>query len=92
MISTLDHLVEQYLGLESMETTESLLERCGARIDEQALPLLKERVSEEEALIHLWETRGYMRLREKSEQLVSTLKPLIRMLERMKQDKEEDKG
>ncbi len=91
MISALDHLVEQYLGLESMEATESFLERCGARIDEQALPLLKERVSEEEAQIHLWETRGYVRLREKSEQLVSVLKSLIAMLESMKQDKEQDK-
>ncbi len=72
MIDLLDQLVEQYLALESMEATESLLELCGARINEQALPLLKERVLEEEAQIPLWETHGYVRLREKSEQLKSS--------------------
>jgi hypothetical protein len=92
MIDLLDQLVEQYLALESMEATESLLELCGARITEQALPLLKQRVLEEEAQIPLWETHGYVRLREKSEQLVGALKPLITTLERMKHEKEEDKG
>ncbi len=29
----LDQLVEQYLGLESMEVTELLLDLCGARLD-----------------------------------------------------------
>lgn len=41
------HLMEQYLGLESMEVTEELLELCGASIDTHALPLLKRRLHEE---------------------------------------------
>ena len=47
------HLVEQYLGLESMEVTEDLLDLCGASIDSRALPLLKRRLQEEEAQIAL---------------------------------------
>jgi len=90
MIDSLDQLVERYLGLESMEATEILLELCGARVNEQALPLLRQRVSEEEAQVHLWERHGYVRLREKSEQLVDALRPLITALERMKQEKRED--
>jgi hypothetical protein len=90
MIDSLDQLVERYLGLESMEATEILLELCGARVNEQALPLLRQRVLEEEAQVHLWERHGYVRLREKSEQLVDALRPLITTLERMKQEKGED--
>jgi hypothetical protein len=48
MSSDYDHLVEQYLGLESMEMTETLLDICGATIDARALPLLKQRLHEEE--------------------------------------------
>ncbi|HCF86799.1 MAG TPA: hypothetical protein DEV72_16565 [Ktedonobacter sp.] len=43
------HLVEQYLGLESLEVTEDLLDLCGASIDVRALPLLRQRLREEEA-------------------------------------------
>lgn len=75
-------LVEQYLGLESMEVTEDLLDLCGACIDTRALPLLKQRLQEEEAQIPQLEARGYVRMREKCEQLVASLRPLIAALER----------
>lgn len=76
-----DELVEKYLGLESMEVTEELLNLCGASIDPHALPLLRQRLHEEEAQITLLETRGYVRMREKCEQLVASLRPLIAALE-----------
>jgi hypothetical protein len=81
-------LVEQYLGLESMEVTEDLLDLCGASIDIKALPLLKRRLHEEEAQIPQLETRGYVRMREKCEQLVACLRPLIAALEQMKQEEQ----
>ena len=74
-------LVEQYLGLESMEVTETLLELCGATIDERALPLLRQRLQEEQVQVPLLDARGYVRLREKSEQMVAGLIPLIATLE-----------
>jgi hypothetical protein len=74
-------LVEQYLGLESMEVTEDLLDLCGASIDTRALPLLRRRLSEEEAQIPRLEMRGYVRMREKCEQLVASLRLLIEALE-----------
>jgi len=79
--SSFDQIVEQYLGLESMEVTEDLLELCGASIDARALPLLKRRLQEEEAQIPQLEARGYVRMREKCEQLVASLHPLIAALE-----------
>jgi hypothetical protein len=81
MINCLDQLVEPYLALESLEVTEILLELCGASIDERVLPLLKQRLHEEETQIPVLEERGYIRLREKSEQLVAALIPLIATLE-----------
>lgn len=75
------HLSEQYLGLESMEGTEELLELCGASIDRRALPLLKRRLQEEEEQVPLLEARGYVRMREKCEQLVASLRPVIAALE-----------
>jgi hypothetical protein len=75
------HLVERYLGLESFEVTEELLDLCGASIDPRALSLLKRRLQEEEAQIPTLEARGYIRMREKSEQLVESLKALIEALE-----------
>ena len=83
---SLTHLVEQYLGLESMEITESLLDVCGARIDARAIPLLTRRLQEEEAQILSLQVRGYTRMREKSEQLVASLKPLIAALKQAEQD------
>ncbi len=77
----LQQLVERYLGLESFEVTEVLLDLCGANINACALPLLKRRLHEEEAQIPTLEARGYIRMREKSEQLVESLKPLIEALE-----------
>jgi hypothetical protein len=82
----LDQFAEQYLGLESMEVTEELLELCGARIDTQALPLLRRRLHEEEANIPTLEARGYIRMREKCEQLVTGLKALIAALEETDHD------
>ena len=76
-------LAEQYLGLESMEVTEELLEMCGATLDARALPLLRQRLHEQEAQIPILRMRGYIRMREKCEQLVSSLKPLITFLETM---------
>ncbi len=87
---SLTHLVEQYLGLESMEVTESLLDLCGARIDARAVPLLTRRWQEEEAQILALQVRGYTRMREKSEQLVATLKPLIAALKQAEQDGRRD--
>jgi hypothetical protein len=74
------HLVEQYLGLESLEVTEELLDLCGASIDARALPLLQRRLHEEEAQLPQLEARGYVRLREKGEQLVASLRQLIAAL------------
>ena len=68
-----EHLVEQYLGLESLEVTEELLDLCGASIDARALPLLQRRLHEEEAQLPQLEARGYVRLREKGEQLIAAL-------------------
>lgn len=79
-----DHLVEQYLGLESLEVTEELLNLCGASIDARALPLLRQRLHEEEAQLPQLEARGYVRLREKGEQLVANLRQLIAALEQEK--------
>jgi hypothetical protein len=75
-----DQFVEQYLGLESMEVTETLLDLCGATVDVRALPLLKQRLQEEQVQISLLDARGYVRLREKSEQMVAALTPLIAAL------------
>jgi hypothetical protein len=82
----LHHLVERYLGLESFEMTEELLDLCGANIDARALPLLKRRLHEEEVQIPMLEARGYIRMREKSEQLMESLKPLIEALEETSHD------
>ena len=76
-----DQLVERYLGLESLEVTEKLLDLCGATLDQRALPLLKQRLQEEQAQVPRLQMHGYIRLREKSEQMVSALTPLIVALE-----------
>jgi hypothetical protein len=77
----LAQLMEWYLGLETLETTEELLLVCGASIDVRALPVLRRRLQEEEARVPLLEARGYIRMRENSEQLIASLKPLIALLE-----------
>jgi hypothetical protein len=87
----LTYLVEQYLGLESMEVTEELLELCGSSIDTRALLLLKRRLHEEEVQVPLLQQRGYIRMREKCEQLIASLRPLIATLEQPKQTTEEDR-
>jgi hypothetical protein len=76
-----DQLVERYLGLESLEVTETLLELCGATLDQRALPLLKQRLQVEQVQAPRLQTHGYIRLREKSEQMVAALIPLIAALE-----------
>jgi len=84
--SQLEQLVEHYLGLESFEVTEELLDLCGAALDERALPVLKRRLHEEEAQVPRFQARGYIRMREKSEQLVRSLTSLITALEEMCHD------
>jgi hypothetical protein len=79
-------LLERYLGLESFEVTEELVDLCGASIDTRALPILKRRLREEEAQVPTFEARGYIRMREKSLQLIASLKPLIETLEGMSHD------
>jgi hypothetical protein len=83
----LDQLVERYLGLESMEITEKLLELCGARLDGRALRLLRSRLHEEEERVPFLDARGYIRMREKSEQLIASLRPLIATLEEISHDR-----
>lgn len=85
-VTQLDQIIEQYLGLESMEVTEELLELCGAKIDARALPLLRRRLQEEETTIPILQARGYTRLCEKCEQLVTRLKALITGLEEANYD------
>jgi hypothetical protein len=84
--NTLEQLTEQYLGLESMEVAEELLDLCGASIDTRALPLLRRRLHEEEAQIPQLDARGYVRMREKYEQLVVSLRPLIAALEQTEKE------
>ena len=79
-------LLERYLGLESFEVTEELLGLYGASIDTRALPILKRQLREEEAQVPTLEARGYLRMREKSLQLIASLKPLIETLEGMSLD------
>ena len=83
-----NRLIEHYLGLESMEVTETLLDICGATIDERALPLLKQRLKEEQTQIPRLEASGYVRLREKSEQMVAVLTPLIAVLSSTESEEE----
>jgi hypothetical protein len=81
--ASLNHLVAQYLGLEELPVMEELLDLCGAEIDTRALPLLRRRLHEEEAHAAALGARGYVRMREKCEQLVTCLKQLIEALEGM---------
>ena len=74
-------LMESYLGLESLEVTEELLDLCGARLDTRALPVLRRRLQEEEGRAPRLERQGYLRMAEKSQQLVASLTPLIAALE-----------
>ena len=74
-------LMESYLGLESFEVTEELLDLCGANLDTRALPVLKRRLQEEEGHALRLERQGYLRMAEKSQQLVACLTPLIAVLE-----------
>lgn len=74
-------LMQRYLDLESFEVIEELLDLCGATIDARALPVLKRRLTEEAANLPTLEARGYIRMWEKSEQLVASLTSLITALE-----------
>lgn len=86
----LNHLAAQYLGLEELSILEELLDLCGAGIDTRALPLLRRRLQEEEAHATALGARGYVRMREKCEQLVICLKQLIEALEGMEHDTAND--
>jgi len=74
-------LIESYLGLESFDVTEELLELCGASIDVRALPVLRRRLQEEEGNALRLDQRGYVRMAEKSNQLIASLTALIAALE-----------
>lgn len=86
----LAQLAEHYLGLESMEVTEILLEICGATLDTRALPLLQRRLDEERAEARALLARGYIRMGEKSEQLIASLKQLTAALEQTNVDRQEN--
>src|SRR2546428_2789603 len=77
----LDQLLSRYLGLESLEVTEELLNLCGACIDPRALPVLKRRLHEEEAQVMQLESRGYIRMWEKHAQLMASLTAVMAVLE-----------
>ena len=77
----IQNLMEQYLVLESFDVTEDLLTLCGATLDKHAIPLLRRRLEEEKQQVTLLEERGYIRMREKSQQLVTSLSLLITALE-----------
>lgn len=81
MTKVLSDLIEHYLGLESFEVTEDLLHRCGATLDARALPVLKRRIQEEEGQFLRLQSQGYIRMAEKSQQLIVSLMPLIAALE-----------
>lgn len=87
-----DLLVEQYLGLETMEMTELLLDICGTTLDKRALSFLQSRLSEEQAQMAAFQAHGYIRMREKSEQLIASLKPLIAALEEESAHMEKNKS
>jgi hypothetical protein len=74
-------LVKQYMGLESLETMEELASVSNLVIDERVLPVLRRRLDEELRQQPLLEMRGYLRMAEKSAQLITVLKPLIAALE-----------
>ena len=90
-LTQFDQLVEYYLGLETMEATETLLDVCGATLDKRALPLLQRRLNEEQAQMAAFQAHGYIRMCEKSEQLVASLKPLIAVLEQESANRERNK-
>ncbi len=71
----------RYLDLESMEVVEELLELYGAELDARALPVLSRRLAEEQQALPGLESRGYVRMAEKSVQLVAGLEDLISELE-----------
>ncbi|MGO8950265.1 MAG: hypothetical protein ACLQUY_21920 [Ktedonobacterales bacterium] len=73
--------IQSYLGLESFEVTEELLDLCGATLDTRALPVLRRRLQEEESTTLRLEQHGYMRMAEKSQQLMASLISLIAALE-----------
>lgn len=79
-------LLERYLSLESLEVTEELLDLCGATIDQRALPVLRRRLQEEEPRLLDLRARGYIRLGEKCEHLMTSTALLITALEEMKHD------
>jgi hypothetical protein len=77
----LESLAERYLGLESFDVTEELVDLCGAGLNERALPILQRRLREEESQVSRLQASGYIRMGEKAEQLIASLKPLIAALE-----------
>lgn len=79
-----DHdAIASYLNLEGFEVIETLLDLCGVSVDARALPILRCRLQEETQQSQQWQDRGYHRLYEKSQQLISSLNLLIAHLERV---------
>jgi len=74
-------LAKRYLGLESFDGIEEIVAVCGAQVDEQALPILRRRLHEEEDALPTYRARGYVRMAEKAEQMIGCLRPLIAELE-----------
>ena len=80
-----EHLVEHYLGLEmtgsDRRTPRPLWSqhRCAC-----ITTCFRRRLHEEEAALPQFEARGYVRLREKGEQLDTSLRALIAALEQEK--------
>lgn len=70
-------LVERYLGLESFEVIEELLDCCGATVDTRAVLLLRRRLHEERVRLTTHEARGYLRMAEKSTQLIASIEALL---------------
>jgi len=74
-------LIARYIALESIQAMEELATISDLAIDTRALPFLKRRLVEEEERQALLAARGYMRMSEKSAQLMNALRPLIVALE-----------
>ena len=74
-------LIARYLALESVDAMEQLAAASDLAIDGRALPFLKRRLAEEEERHAQLAARGYVRMAEKSAQLLGALRPLIVALE-----------
>ncbi len=79
---------ERYFALERVDVLEKLVALCGATLDGRALPLLRQRLAEEEAEGTRLGARGYTRMAEKSAQLAANLRALVAVVEEEGDDAE----